>query len=185
MRKDPIFEANPKLESYHKTSDGTPFYHESDAKNHAQSLKDKRVTEVINVNQIETLIDEVPADETAADDIDVIGAADADLHVVDNEAAGSDANSDSDNSDNLLGEQTSEGTGTENTITEAKEDGSELTLKDAEASQEAAKAGADLAAEIKAKMDARIAKGKATREANKHAKIQADLAAGSENQKTK
>ena len=185
MRKDPIFEANPKLESYHKTSDGTPFYHESDAKNHAQSLKDKRVTEVINVNQIETLSEEVAADETAADDIDVIGAADADLHVVDKDAAGSDANSDSDNSEDLLGEQTSEGPGTDNTGTEAKADGSELTLKSAEASQEAAKSTPDLAAEMKAKIDARIAKGKATREANKHAKIQAELAAGSENQNNK
>lgn len=44
--KDPVFNANPKLEQYFKTADGNAFFTEHDAKNHATSLKSKKVEKV-------------------------------------------------------------------------------------------------------------------------------------------
>jgi len=44
--KDPIFKTNPKLEHYFKTADGNAFFTEHDAKNHATSLKSKKVEKV-------------------------------------------------------------------------------------------------------------------------------------------
>jgi hypothetical protein len=44
--KDPIFKTNPKLENYFKTADGNAFFTEHDAKNHATSLKSKKVEKV-------------------------------------------------------------------------------------------------------------------------------------------
>jgi hypothetical protein len=41
-----IFEKYPKLEVYYKTSDENAFFSESDAKNHAKGLEDKRVIPV-------------------------------------------------------------------------------------------------------------------------------------------
>lgn len=38
-----VFKQHPRLESYHETSDGIKFFTESNAKNHAKSLKDKKV----------------------------------------------------------------------------------------------------------------------------------------------
>jgi hypothetical protein len=41
-----IFDANPSLKKYFKTSDGEPFYKEGDANLHAKSLEDRKVTPV-------------------------------------------------------------------------------------------------------------------------------------------
>jgi len=41
-----IFKANPNLETYHETSDGEAFFNDSDARNHAKTLKDRTVKEV-------------------------------------------------------------------------------------------------------------------------------------------
>lgn len=46
--KDNTFKKHPKLERYFKTSDGTKFYNDHDAKTHARNLKDKNVEEVKN-----------------------------------------------------------------------------------------------------------------------------------------
>lgn len=46
MSTDKIFTANPKLQKYFKTSDGTSFFREHDAAAHARSLKDKDVETV-------------------------------------------------------------------------------------------------------------------------------------------
>lgn len=43
---DKVFENNPNLKVYYKTSDGTAFYNESDAKLHAKTLDDKNVIPV-------------------------------------------------------------------------------------------------------------------------------------------
>jgi hypothetical protein len=44
------------------TSDGTPFYQENDAKNHAKTLKDKSVETVYNENLLEVIDDEELSD---------------------------------------------------------------------------------------------------------------------------
>jgi|SRR5690554_235127 len=55
-----IFQNNPQLDAYFETSDGTPFYTENAAKNHARDLKDKEVkridrdVEVVEDNSSET-----------------------------------------------------------------------------------------------------------------------------------
>lgn len=46
MEKDKVFEENPSLEVYYKTSDNIAFYQESDAKQHAKALENKEVTPV-------------------------------------------------------------------------------------------------------------------------------------------
>ncbi|RWX00917.1 hypothetical protein [Flavobacterium cerinum] len=46
MAKDQVFESNPTISVYYKTSDGETFYKEGDAKFHARSLKDKSVQTV-------------------------------------------------------------------------------------------------------------------------------------------
>lgn len=46
MSKDKIFEKNPHLKEYFKTSDGKSFYSENGATNHAKTLEDKTVTPV-------------------------------------------------------------------------------------------------------------------------------------------
>lgn len=51
---DNVFKKHPTLESYHETSDGVKFFTESNAKNHAKSLKDKKVKEVERSTEIET-----------------------------------------------------------------------------------------------------------------------------------
>lgn len=53
-----VFEQNPSLEKVYCTSDGTPFYQENDAKNHAKTLKDKSVETVYNENLLEVVDDE-------------------------------------------------------------------------------------------------------------------------------
>lgn len=58
MKTDKVFETHKKLGKYFKTSDGVPFFHESDAKNHAKGLKDKAIKEVTNPNLIEVVEDE-------------------------------------------------------------------------------------------------------------------------------
>lgn len=48
MTKDPVFDANPALKFYFKTSDGQAFYKEENAKLHISSakLKDKKIDKV-------------------------------------------------------------------------------------------------------------------------------------------
>ena len=41
-----VFKKHPNLSKYYETSDGTPFFRDHDAKNHAKSLKDKTVKTV-------------------------------------------------------------------------------------------------------------------------------------------
>jgi hypothetical protein len=48
MTKNPVFEANPSLDCYFKTADGSPFFTENAANNHAKTLKDKTVKAVHN-----------------------------------------------------------------------------------------------------------------------------------------
>ena len=50
MEKNPVFEANPRLDCYFETADGGAFFTENAANNHAKSLKDKTVTAVQNTN---------------------------------------------------------------------------------------------------------------------------------------
>lgn len=44
MKKTEIFKANPNMDCFFETTDGNAFYTESAAKNHAKTLKDKKVT---------------------------------------------------------------------------------------------------------------------------------------------
>lgn len=46
-----IFKDNPALERFHQTSDGTPFFNDGDARNHAKTLKDKTV-KVVNKSDV-------------------------------------------------------------------------------------------------------------------------------------
>ncbi|WP_435138906.1 hypothetical protein [Formosa sp. A9] len=48
MSKDQVFEKQPSLERYFKTSDGKEFYKHHHAKMHADGLKDKKIEEVVN-----------------------------------------------------------------------------------------------------------------------------------------
>ncbi|HFG0564486.1 hypothetical protein [Flavobacterium psychrophilum] len=48
--KNPVFEANPSLDCYFETADGTAFFTENAANNHAKTLKDKTVKAVHNTN---------------------------------------------------------------------------------------------------------------------------------------
>lgn len=57
-----VFEQNPNLKKVYCTSDGTPFYQENDAKNHAKTLKDKSVETVYNENLLEVIDDEELSD---------------------------------------------------------------------------------------------------------------------------
>ena len=57
---DNLFKDKPELQEYFETSDGTKFYTENMAKNHARDLEDKKVTHV-------TRPEEESAKETAAD----------------------------------------------------------------------------------------------------------------------
>ncbi|RTY71576.1 hypothetical protein [Flavobacterium sp. LB2P53] len=50
-----IFETNPDLKKAYITSDGTPFYQETDAKNHAKTLKDKSVEPVFNEKELQVV----------------------------------------------------------------------------------------------------------------------------------
>lgn len=46
MKPEKVFKANPSLKAYFETSDGTKFFTENNAKNHAKSLKNKAVKKV-------------------------------------------------------------------------------------------------------------------------------------------
>ena len=59
-----IFQSNPNLKKAFITSDGTPFYQENDAKNHAKTLKDKTVEPVFN----EVELQDVDAKELTEDE---------------------------------------------------------------------------------------------------------------------
>ena len=61
--KDPIFEANPKLEKYYKTADGNAFFTEHDAKNYAISLKSKKV-ETVERPFVEEKVKAAPTGDT-------------------------------------------------------------------------------------------------------------------------
>lgn len=50
-----VFEQNPHLAKVYCTSDGTPFYQENDAKNHAKTLDDKAVETVYNESLLEVV----------------------------------------------------------------------------------------------------------------------------------
>jgi hypothetical protein len=62
MNKE-IFKQHPNLEKVYCTSDGTPFYQENDAKNHAKTLEDKSVETVYNENLLEVIDEEETSDE--------------------------------------------------------------------------------------------------------------------------
>lgn len=64
MKTDNVFKTHPKLKSYHKTSDGTPFFQESDAKTHAKGLKDKTIETVVNTDLIEVVVDDEAGTDT-------------------------------------------------------------------------------------------------------------------------
>lgn len=53
-----IFETNPNLKKAYITSDGTPFYQETDAKNHAKTLEDKTVEPVFNEKELQVVDEE-------------------------------------------------------------------------------------------------------------------------------
>ncbi|WP_336069984.1 hypothetical protein [Mesoflavibacter sp. CH_XMU1404-2] len=46
MKPEKVFKANPSLKAYFETSDGTKFFTENNAKNHAKSLENKAVKKV-------------------------------------------------------------------------------------------------------------------------------------------
>jgi hypothetical protein len=50
-----IFESHPDLKKAYITSDDTAFYQESDAKNHAKTLKDKTVEPVFNEKELQVV----------------------------------------------------------------------------------------------------------------------------------
>lgn len=58
-----IFESNPDLKKAYITSDGTPFYQENDAKNHAKSLKDKTVEPVYNEKELQVVAGQELSDD--------------------------------------------------------------------------------------------------------------------------
>lgn len=60
-----IFTDNPDLKEVYITSDGTPFYTLSDAKNHAKTLKDKNVTHEKNPSEVAILVDDIEEDLSA------------------------------------------------------------------------------------------------------------------------
>ncbi|RTY93242.1 hypothetical protein EKM01_03845 [Flavobacterium sp. RSP46] len=53
-----IFETNPDLKKAYITSDGTPFYQETDAKNHAKTLNDKSVEPIFNEKELQVVDEE-------------------------------------------------------------------------------------------------------------------------------
>lgn len=53
-----IFETQPDLKKAYITSDGTPFYQETDAKNHAKTLKDKSVEPIFNEKELQVVDEE-------------------------------------------------------------------------------------------------------------------------------
>lgn len=57
-----VFEQNPSLEKVYCTSDGTPFYQENDAKNHAKTLDNKAVETVYNESLLEVVDSEELSD---------------------------------------------------------------------------------------------------------------------------
>lgn len=59
-----VFKQNPSLEKVYCTSDGTPFYQENDAKNHAKTLDNKTVETVYN----ESLLEVVDSEELSKED---------------------------------------------------------------------------------------------------------------------
>lgn len=46
MKPEKVFKANPSLKAYFETSDGTKFFTENNAKNHAKSLENKAVKKI-------------------------------------------------------------------------------------------------------------------------------------------
>lgn len=60
---DKVFENNPNLKVYYKTSDGTAFYTESDAKLHAKTLDDKNVSPVFKDAVAFDLLDQTKSEE--------------------------------------------------------------------------------------------------------------------------
>lgn len=57
-----VFEQNPSLAKVYCTSDGTPFYQENDAKNHAKTLDNKAVETVYNESLLEVVDSEELSD---------------------------------------------------------------------------------------------------------------------------
>lgn len=58
-----IFESNPDLKKAYITSDDTPFYQETDAKNHAKTLVDKTVEPVYNEKELQVVDEEELTDD--------------------------------------------------------------------------------------------------------------------------
>ena len=50
-----LFKTNPNLKEAFVTADGTAFYNNNDAKNHAKTLKDKTVETVYNPKELEVV----------------------------------------------------------------------------------------------------------------------------------
>lgn len=78
--KNKIFNDNPELKEFYATSDGTAFYYESDAKNHARTLENKQIEHCVRggfVEKIPVKLQEAakPEEDTAPEDE---GNADAD-----------------------------------------------------------------------------------------------------------
>lgn len=63
MKKHEIFESNPELKQVHFTSDGQAFFKESDAKNHAKTLEDKKVELVVNPSEFENILEDFDDDQ--------------------------------------------------------------------------------------------------------------------------
>lgn len=63
-----IFKTNPDLKRAYITSDGTPFYQENDAKNHAKTLKDKSVEPIYNEKELQV----VDAEELTAEEKEMV-----------------------------------------------------------------------------------------------------------------
>ena len=54
---DPIFKSNPNLKKFYRTSDGTAFYNENLASNHAKTLADKVVQCIEKITQEEGAVE--------------------------------------------------------------------------------------------------------------------------------
>src|SRR5690554_5569017 len=66
---DKIFKNHPNLKAYYKTSDGTAFYTESDAKLHAKTLENKNIEPVFRSikEKVEKAVDNIHQDKLQND----------------------------------------------------------------------------------------------------------------------
>jgi nucleoside 2-deoxyribosyltransferase len=81
-----IFEQNPELQEVFQTSDGTSFYTENAAKNHARNLEDKKVSHLERPSELASIIDlatKAPATELTQKEIALLTKAELVVYALD------------------------------------------------------------------------------------------------------